>query len=653
MSKSILRRLLLSVSGAVAVILAGVLALSVSAAREYLSGQLQMQSRDAAVALALSLSQPGSADPAVRALLVTALFDGGNFREVSFQDAQGNPLAQRRAGQARPAVPAWFRDVVPLRARSATQAVSDGWRQMGTVTVVADDTYAWESLWRSCVRMTALVLAAGLLWALSAWFLVRWLRLRVLPELGDQVRALGQGNWEGPPAAPRVSELAGLAQAVNQAREQLRAQAESQAARTESMQAELDRDLVTGAASRKAFLHELECALAESGEEAAAHRRYPMGHVLVFRQRDLAGINRHMHRALVDQWLRMVYDRIHAAVAARRHPGAVLGRLNGSDFALLFPHSTTPVATLLAERLRAELRHLRIPVGEGELCRWALALTNYTHGARVGEVLARLDHALMQAENAGDDRLQLAPEEVPPALTMGESAWKEVIQNGLRLSLYALAVEPVVDLDGHVVRHEAQLTLQASGEAEAMPASMFIPVAVRLDLSADCDLQAVRLGLEWLAQHRGELSVRLSLPSLRQSGFLVQLQRLLVESPALARRLYVEVDAHGLVEQYASIEDLCRLAARMGTRVGLRRLAQQFNALTRLHGLPLAYVKLGGSFVGGLAASPGSQALVSTVIDLASQRDIDVCAEDVPDAATRRVLEKLGVRLMRGPGATV
>ena len=337
-------------------------------------------------------------------------------------------------------------------------------------------------------------------------------------------------------------------------------------------------------------------------------------------------------------------------VAARQQPGALLARLNGSDFALLFPHSTTPVATLLAERLRTELRHLRIPVGEGGLCRWVLALTDYAPGTQAGEALARLDHALMQAESAGNDRVLFAPADGPQARALGESAWRETLLTGIEQGRYALAVAPLVDAQGGVVRHEASLTLHDGASQEAMPASLFIPAAVRLNLSAECDLQAVRLGLQWLRQHPGDLTVRLALPSLKQSGFLLRLQDLLAGEPALAARLYVEVDAHGLVEQYGSVEELCRLAARVGTRVGLRRLAQQFSALTRLHGLPLSYVKLGGSFVTGLAQSPGSQALATSVIELARECNIDVCAEDVPDAATRDILRQLGVVLMRGPG---
>lgn len=89
---SILRQLLLSVTIAIGVILLGTLALSVNAAREYLSGQLQVQSTDASVSLALSLSQPANNDPVLQELLVSALFDGGHFSLVRLSDPEGKVL---------------------------------------------------------------------------------------------------------------------------------------------------------------------------------------------------------------------------------------------------------------------------------------------------------------------------------------------------------------------------------------------------------------------------------------------------------------------------------------------------------------------------------------------------------------------------------
>ena len=165
---SILRQLLLSVTLAIGVILLGTLALSVNSAREYLSGQLKVQSTDAAVSLALSPSQPANNDPVVQELLVSALYDGGHFSLVRLSDPEGKVLIERRSTATAASVPAWFQALAPLNAELATHAVSDGWRQIGEVTLIANDAYAWEALWRSSLKMIALVVGAGILWAVFA-----------------------------------------------------------------------------------------------------------------------------------------------------------------------------------------------------------------------------------------------------------------------------------------------------------------------------------------------------------------------------------------------------------------------------------------------------------------------------------------------------
>ena len=129
---------------------------------------------------------------------------------------------------------------------------------------------------------------------------------------------------------------------------------------------------------------------------------------------------------------------------------------------------------------------------------------------------------------------------------------------------------------------------------------------MRLDLVADCDLQAVALGLQWLAANEGELAVRVALPSLRGQKFFRQLALLLTEKRPLAPRLFLEIDAHGLVECHEQIATLARVVSEFGAHIGARRLAQQFGAVAQLHTLPLSYVKLGGGFVGGMSQSPAA-----------------------------------------------
>ncbi|MEN4919763.1 LapD/MoxY N-terminal periplasmic domain-containing protein [Achromobacter spanius] len=645
---SILRQLLLSVTLAISVILLGTLALSINSAREYLSGQLQVQSTDAAVSLALSLSQPANNDPVVQELLVSALYDGGHFSLVRLTDPDGKVLIERQSGATAASVPAWFQALAPLDAQAATHAVSDGWRQIGEVTLVANDAYAWEALWRSSLKMIALVVGAGILWAVFAFVLVGWIKNRLLREISDHVRDIGR---DSPPeqVEARVPELSGVVQALNQTRERVHASVEEQNAKIESLELELNQDPVTGLPNRKYFVNEFRRALESAS--AGGKRRIDGGHVLVFRQRDLADLNRHMPREFIDQWLRAACERILATLKRMHVASPMLARLNGSDFALLLPGCAAPQAMMVAEQLRADLHASRIPVGEGHLCRWAQAMTDYGQGSQAGPVLARLDFGLMRAESAGNDQVVIAgATDMQSPSESGERAWKDAIQTALEGRHFELSTEPLLALDGRVVRTEAMLMLRTAPDQEPIPATLFIPPAVRLDLVADCDLESVRLGLDWLAGHEGELAIRVALPSLRGQKFLRQLALLLTERRPLASRLFLEIDAHGLVECHEQITALAHVVSEFGAHLGVRRLAQQFGAVAQLHTLPLSYVKLGGGFVGGMSQSPGSQQLTASVLETARNLNIAVYAEDVPDAETQRILVGLGIGIMRGQG---
>ncbi|MFC7205737.1 LapD/MoxY N-terminal periplasmic domain-containing protein [Comamonas endophytica] len=203
-----MKQLLISVTVAILAILTGTLAFSIGAAREYLDGQLQSESDNAAASLALSLSQPANQDPVTRELLMTALFDGGQFKLIRLVSTRGETLFERMrpdraptSGHVRLHAPRWFEELLPLREPRVQRAISDGWTQVGQLTLEVEDGYAREALWRSSVRMATLVLAAGAAWALFVVLLLRWFRRLLQREIEAQVLAIDSGR--AAPLTPR------------------------------------------------------------------------------------------------------------------------------------------------------------------------------------------------------------------------------------------------------------------------------------------------------------------------------------------------------------------------------------------------------------------------------------------------------------------
>lgn len=658
---SLLRRLLLSVTVAILAILAGTLAFSIGSARQYLDGQLLSQSENAVSSLALSLSQSANQDPVTRELLMMALFDSGQFREIRLVAPDGVELFARRQTQGQRVkgqAPGWFLNILPLTEPRAERAVSDGWRQVGRLSLVVGNQFASEALWASSVRMTTYVLAAGFVWALFVTLLLRWFRLVLSKEISEQVRAIGtQAPAEVSPAHSSVAELSSLVDVIDDTRERVRAQEQEQNQRIESLELEVNRDPVTRLPNRRYFVNELRRALNGDAGEAASH-----GHVLLFRQRDLQALNASMTRTEVDAWLARIGQEIGEVLAAQKAAGEYpqgqgqLARLNGSDFAVLMPGVQGPQAMSLVQKIRQIPQSLRISLSNGIWCRWAYALTDYGPSSSVGDVLSRLDEALMRAESAGHSEVEYlaySPREAQRSTT-GEGEWQHMLTAALaepqRLSL-DVRTHAFAGSQGREEYGDAWLQLHESaheGKGQVLAGSLFLPVAVRLGLSAEFDLHAIGLGLHWLEQHESEqLIVRVSLPSLAQVNFLTELNALLQrqarQDPQNAlRRLLLELDAHGVTAYPAELLAFSAQVRTYGIRTGLRRIEQELVALTRLHVLPIAYLKLGGDFATQSHENPGSKNLLLAVARTAGDLGLRVYVTGVVDKHTSDILVAQG-----------
>jgi diguanylate cyclase (GGDEF)-like protein len=517
---STFRRLLFFTALLIGLVLLGAQTVGMLAAHRYLSAELARQSDDGANALAWALSHAAAA-PEERTALVDDMFAGGEYALVRIADDNGAPVVERQTPQTDPQTrehdwrDAWLNMAAP--AVSRPYAAPDGSSQ-GVVTVQADSRTARDTLWQGGVRVLGLVLAAGLLWALFCVNLARRIEARISRDVRERERALAPGDRK---TSNGASEQAGVDQALVDAQRLVAATVQEQNARIESLQSEIYRDPVTRLHNRKYFVDQFRLALADKDPDAG-------GHLLMFRQRDLAQINRHLSRAFTDQWLRSSSDRLRKLVAEFGAPEAMLARISGSDFALLLPRASAPQASLLAERVRRELRSLRVPMDKHESCRWALAMATYAPGDSMSDILARLDHALMCAESADDDQIASASR-APDSTHIGEYSWHDALVTALEQHRFSLSVQPLHDLSGGLLHQEASLTLHDTSGADPVPASIFMPPAVRLGLSAECDIQAIRLGLDWLYARPGALAVPISLASIAQPSFQSRLQRMLAE----------------------------------------------------------------------------------------------------------------------------
>lgn len=624
-------------------LLIGTQTLGIGAAYKSLQEQLKHESESGAAALVWMLSHDTpSPTPEEWPQLAAELYDHGFYRLIRITDKQRNQAIEWGDAPASGyGAPGWLQLWLPLKTSEATRsfATRDG-QYSGTVTIRAKDDEAMRELGRRSARMIAFILVMGMLWALFAIILVRWLERRILSTLCARIRKIGAEDFKTD-SLP-IAEFEHLSDALNHAQRQIVATNQKQTALIELLQGEIYRDQVTRLYNRRYFMDHFKLAL-NSGPNAVS------GHLLMFRQRDLAEINKHTPRSFTDQWLRSSSDQLSKLVREHGGPDAFIARMNGSDFAILLPGVSTPQAALITERVRRELRALRMPLAEHGWSRWALAFTAYSPGEKINEILARLDHALMSAEFTGNDTVVPATQ-LPGNTTIGEYSWHNALTTALDQHRFSLSTKTLHDINGSLLHMEASLTLHDPDSEEPIPAALFLPPAVRLGLATECDIQAVRLGLDWLVGNSDKLALKLSKSSLTHPDFLARLAQMLRDRPALSSRLILEIDAHELVDHYKEVRTFCETVTKANAQVGLGQLTQQFGVIEHLHELPVSYLKIGGDFVQAISQSPGSLQLARTIVAIAQNLDIEVYAEDVQDTLAQSTLKNLGIRVMQGPG---
>lgn len=631
---SLYKQLWLTILFSILLALVGSLLASLWTARGYLEEQLSMKNQDNAAALALSMSQQ-QPDAVTVELTVSALFDSGHYQSIEVHDPEGISMITRAAPEHVTAAPAWFIRLLPIVAAPGQAQVTDGWTQFGTITLRSTSDFAYGSLWRSALQMTAAALLAGLVGLYLGTRVLNNLR-RPLNALVQQAQAIMERRFITS-AEPKVPELHKLGIAMNSMVQRIRDMFDEEARKLEQLRLEANHDAVTGLANRSFLLGRLHAALL--GDDAGG------ASLVLLRLHDLAGINRTLGRAATDDLLRGVGK----VLLARQQQGeGVAGRLNGADFALLI---TEPLQLReLAGQLLADLQGEMAGFGD-KAPLFCCSVGSFLPGTDPGAAMAQADAALAAAESDPQHDVHEAqrPDE---AMALGSAAWSELLTEALTRHRVCLGSFPVVSAAGQLLHRESPLRMQLEEHGAWLPAGRFLPMAERLHMTTALDLAAIRLGLQALEGDAalGGIAVNLSAASLAAPAFLPTLTKLLQKAgPAVSRRLWLEVPETGALQQLPALKALLQVSKARGSKVGIEHFGRQFSQIGLLHQLGLDYLKIDASFVRDVQDHAGNQAFLRGLTMIARSIGLLVIAEGVTQDAEWACLQQLGFDGATGP----
>ena len=628
---SLIRQVWLLLAVTLVLAFAAAFGITVHSARQYLETQLSLKNNDTAQFLALTLTaQKG--DRTAMELVIASQFDTGYYEQIRLTNTDGKVMLERHASPKASNAPGWFVQMLGISPAPGMALVSDGWKQLGRLEVRSHSSFAQDQLWSSTLSTASiLALLALVLGGLGAVG-VRRIRLPLQATV-QQAAAITERRFVTI-SEPVVPELREVTRAMNTMVTRLKSMFDEQAAQVEQLRRQANCDALTGLSNRAHFMGRLKVMLnSEDGSSGGA--------IVLVRLAELQGMNRKLGHAATD---RLLQESAAAIVESARRAGSFeVGRLNGSDFAMVLPDvgSLREPAVDVAARLRNLLR------SHDPTANAVVGAVRWWHGAPLSSLLAAADQALARAEARGAYAVEL--DDTGDGLVLGEDAWRERLQGAVANQRARLVEFPLVDMHGAVVHRECPLRLQLEEGGEMVPAAQWLPMARRTQLTSQIDLLAARLALTAIAADGMARAVNVSPGSLMDSSFVPSLRALLSEHLGEAPGLWLEVAEHGAVRHIELVRELVTQMHGCGARVGLEHAGEHLTEATGLLEAGLDFVKLDASFVEGLSGDHARRDHVAGAVRMLHGIGLKVYAEGVSSSDDANALSACGLDGLTGP----
>ena len=360
-------------------------------------------------------------------------------------------------------------------------------------------------------------------------------------------------------------------------------------------------------------------------------------------------LNDSLGPAVGDRVLIWLADRLSADMPT----GAIISRFGEDAFAVVLEASSFEAAQVVAESLRHRAGEVNIEeAGEHNVpLTLSGGLVPIDGSLDAGALVALVEAALASAQELGGDRLAVSNDEAEAvrrrAADIGQ--WGARVREGLRSDRFVLHYQPVVDVISGRVAHLEVLVRLLGADDEIIPPGRFLPAAGRLGLLPQLDRWIVDRALDALSREE-ELSlfVNVSGSSLVDDRLLSHIEERISAVGSAAGRLAFEITETEAVADLDRVRRWIHRLRDLGVSFALDDFGTGFSSFAYLRALPVAYVKIDGSFIRDLEHNPANRALVQAMTAVAHTLGQQVIAEWVESAATVEVLRELGVEWGQG-----
>jgi diguanylate cyclase (GGDEF)-like protein len=395
-------------------------------------------------------------------------------------------------------------------------------------------------------------------------------------------------------------------------------------------------DALTGLPNHRVMLERLEQALG----------RRKSG-IVVLALIDLDGfreINETQGRAGGDALMTSIAERLQSGLPQ----GALFGRFEDDEFAVVMNSDDSHAPALLAETLRAALSRPIFMEQNWQISAGIGIAQAPSDGETAEELSRRAGLALRVAKREGRGMVR----RFEPSIEIAHTE-RLFIRRELEAAIAARALEvhyqPVVAAAGGGIVAVEALARWTHPTRGAIAPSVFIPLAeqsgLMLQLGEFVLRRALADGARW---PNLSIAVNLSPLQIRDRRLVDLVGAVMAETGIAPSRVVLEVTEGVLIEDPQ--ETLLRLEAlrALGVRLALDDFGTGYSSLSYLQKFPFSQLKIDRAFVASLGTTGNAGAIIQSIVTLGHALGMKVLAEGVETDEQRVLLRLAGCDEMQG-----
>jgi diguanylate cyclase (GGDEF)-like protein/PAS domain S-box-containing protein len=322
-------------------------------------------------------------------------------------------------------------------------------------------------------------------------------------------------------------------------------------------------------------------------------------------------------------------------LAANVHPGDLLARLGGDQFAVVCRHGSGE-ATALARRIHLTMRDPVVVDDEPHTCTVSVGVATASSAAVTPVDLGRrAATAVREAKRRGRDQCRVAAHKpVPirdsPGRTLAD------LRRALTDGSLTVVYQPIRSLlDSSVVGHEALIRWNHP-ERGVLGPSEFLTLADRSGLVVPIGALTLRRACEQLRvatearpatmarSARAVMTVNVSLRQVADDGFLDDVAAIFTETRTSPEHITFDVVGTARLADDREVRQTLFELVAMGSGLVLERFESGHAPLELVHALPLTGLKLGEDLVHGLPTDERAALLLHSMVRMADDLGLGV-----------------------------